>query len=167
MIPEIRHYLSSLEDMRSQVGGIIQGLNAEALNWRPPLPAGADGVNSLAVLAVHVAGAEHFWIAECIGRYPATRVRDNEFKYVATSPDEALARLRKTGEETQAVLEKLTTDELESTFMKDDHGVPARWAIHHIIYHSGLHIGHMQLTYQLWNKGKAAQSPRWFDRLPK
>jgi hypothetical protein len=51
--------------------------------------------------------------------------------------------------------------------MKDDHAVTARWAIHHIIYHSGLHIGHMQLTYQLWNKGKAANSPRWFDRLPK
>jgi uncharacterized damage-inducible protein DinB len=167
MLPEIRHYLSSLDDMRSQVGGIIQGLDAEALNWRPSLPAGADGVNSLAVLAVHVAGSEHFWIAECIGRYPATRVRDDEFKYVATSPDEALARLSKTGEESHAVLSKLTAEELESTFMKDDHAVPVRWAIHHIIYHSGLHIGHMQLTYQLWNKGKAAQSPRWFDRLPK
>ena len=116
---------------------------------------------------MHVAGAEHFWIAECIGRYPPTRDRDAEFRYVATSAEEPLARLGSVGEETHAVLEKLTAEELESSFMKDDHAVPVRWAIHHIIYHSGLHIGHMQLTYQLWADGKATSSPRWFDRLPK
>jgi len=167
LLPEIRQYIASLDDLRSQVAGIIRDLPPEGLNWRPTLPAGADPTNSLAVLAVHVAGAEHFWIAECIGRYPPTRDRDAEFRYVATSAEEPLARLRKVGEETQAVLEKLTAEELESSFMKDDHAVPVRWAIHHIIYHSGLHIGHMQLTYQLWADGKATSSPRWFDRLPK
>ena len=167
MLPEIRQYIASLDDLRSQVAGIIRDLPPEGLNWRPTLPPGADPTNSLAALAVHVAGAEHFWIAECIGRYPPTRDRDAEFRYVATSAEEPLARLRKVGEETQAVLEKLTAEELESSFMKDDHAVPVRWAIHHIIYHSGLHIGHMQLTYQLWADGKATSSPRWFDRLPK
>ena len=167
MLPEIRQYIASLDDLRSQVAGIIRYLPPEGLNRRPTLPAGADPTNSLAVLAVHVAGAEHFWIAECIGRYPPTRDRDAEFRYVATSAEEPLARLRNVGEETHAVLEKLTAEELESSFMKDDHAVPVRWAIHHIIYHSGLHIGHMQLTYQLWADGKATSSPRWFDRLPK
>ena len=167
MLPEIRQYIASLDDLRSQVAGIIRDLPPEGLNWRPTLPEGADPTNSLAVLAAHVAGAEHFWIAECIGRFPPTRDRDAEFRYVATSAEEPLARLRNVGEETQAVLEKLTAEELESSFMKDDHAVPVRWAIHHIIYHSGLHIGHMQLTYQLWADGKATSSPRWFDRLPK
>jgi len=94
-------------------------------------------------------------------------VRDEEFTYVAKSAEESLARLSRVGEETQAVLEKLTADQLEGSFMKDDMAVPVRWAIHHVIFHSGLHIGHMQLTYQLWNKGMATTSPRWFDRLPK
>lgn len=167
MLPEVEQYLHTLDDLRSQVGGMIRDLTAEGLNWRPALPAGADPTNSLAVLAVHVAGAEHYWIAECIGAYPHTRVRDEEFTYVAKSPDEALERLLKVGEETKAVLEKLTAEQLESSLMKDDMAVPVRWAIHHVIFHSSLHIGHMQLTYQLWNKGKATISPRWFDRLPK
>jgi len=167
LLPEIRQYIATLDDLRSQVAGIIRDLPPEGLNWRPTLPPGADPTNSLAVLAVHVAGAEHFWIAEGIGRYPPTRDRDAEFRYVAISAEEPLARLRNVGEETQAVLEKLTAEELESSFIKDDHAVPVRWAIHHIIYHSGLHIGHMQLTYQLWADGKATSSPRWFDRLPK
>ena len=167
MLPEIKAYLETFDELRRQVGAIIQGLPAEALNWRPLLPAGADPTNSLGVLAVHIAGSEHFWIAETIGGYPPTRVRDLEFKYVATSDEEPLARLQQVGRETHAVLEKFTESQLNGSFMKDDMDVPVRWAIHHVIYHTSLHIGHMQLTYQLWNKGKAAANVRWFDRLKK
>jgi uncharacterized damage-inducible protein DinB len=167
MLPEVEQYLRTLADLRSQVGGMIRAVPADGLNWRPSLPAGADPTNSLAVLAVHVAGAEHFWIAENIGGYPHTRIRDQEFTYVAKSSQEPLERLSKVGEETHAILEKLSAEQLEGSFMKDDMAVPIRWAIHHVIFHSSLHIGHMQLTYQLWNQGKATTSPRWFDRLPK
>ncbi len=167
MLPEVEQYLHTLDDLRNQVGGIIRDLPAEALNWRPALPSGADPTNSLGVLAVHVAGAEHFWIAECIGAYPHTRGRDQEFTFVAQSAEEPLARLEKTSDETHAVLKKLTAEKLGSSFMKDGMAVPVRWSIHHVIFHSSLHIGHMQLTFQLWNKGKATSSPRWFDRLPK
>ncbi len=167
LYPEIQQYLQTLDDLRAQIAGIIREMPAEGLNFRPALPAGADPTNSIGVLAVHCAGAEHFWIAEMIGRYPSTRDRDAEFKYVATSADEALARLRKTGEETHAVLRAMTVEDLDGSFMKDDHAVSARWAIQHIIYHYSLHIGHIQLTYQLWANGKATTSARWYDRLPK
>ncbi|MEX2160925.1 MAG: DinB family protein [Anaerolineales bacterium] len=164
---ELQSYLHALDDLRAQVAGIIKNVPAEGLNWRPSLPAGADPTNSLAVLAVHVAGSERFWIAESIGNQPATRDRDAEFKYVATSADEALAKLDAISEETRQVLGKLEPEDLAGNFMKDDHAVPVRWSIQHVIYHYALHIGHMQLTYQLWNEGKASTSPRWFNRLPK
>jgi hypothetical protein len=165
MLPEISQYLDTLDDLRAQVGGIIKDVPADGLNWRPPLPADADGTNSLAVLAVHVAGSEHFWFAENIGQAPPTRKRDAEFSYVASSPADALERLGVVAIETHDVLSKLTAPELDSSFMKDDHAVGVRWVIHHVIYHYSLHIGHMQLTYQLWNKGKASNSPRWYHRL--
>jgi hypothetical protein len=169
MLPEISQYLDTLDDLRAQVGGIIKDVPAEGLNWRPPLPADAaadaDGTNSLAVLAVHVAGSEHFWFAETIGMAPATRVREAEFSYVATSPEDALERLGAVAIETHAVFSKLTAADLDSSFMKDDHAIGVRWVIHHVLYHYSLHIGHMQLTYQLWNKGKATNSPRWYHRL--
>jgi hypothetical protein len=167
MLPEIRQYLATLDDLRNQVAAIIKDVPEGGLNWRPPLPPEADPTNSLAVLAVHVAGAEHFWIAEGIGGYPATRVRDLEFSYVAKTPEDALARLARTGEETHAVLEKLEAAQLDGSFMRDDHAVPVRWAINHVIYHGGLHIGHMQLTYQLWAQGMATMGVRWYERLAK
>ncbi len=155
MLPEIVSYLQTLEKQRTEVGGLISKASLEGLNWRPSLPAGADPTNSLAVLAVHVAGAEHFWIAECIGKLPRTRNRPSEFSFVSTSTEEPLARLAKLAAETQEVLSKLTPAELDASFMKDDHAVLVRWAILHVISHYSLHIGHMELTYQLWNKGKA------------
>ncbi|MGH2581811.1 MAG: DinB family protein [Anaerolineales bacterium] len=166
--PEIQQYILTLDDLRGQVAAMIKDLPAEGLNWRPTLPVGADPTNSLAVLAIHIAGAEHYWIAECIGEYPATRVRDEEFAFVAESAEEPLRRLNAVGDETSAVLGGLKEADLTRTFTKEGRQVPARWAIHHCIFHASLHIGHMQLTYQLWADGKATTtSPRWFDRLLK
>lgn len=155
MLPEIESYLQTLDKHRAKVGGLISKASLDGLNWRPSLPAGADPTNSLAVLAVHVAGAEHFWIAECIGKYAHTRNRAAEFTFVASSTEEPLARLAKVAMETQDVLSKLTLIELDGSFMKDDHAVSVRWAILHVISHYSLHIGHMELTYQLGNGGKA------------
>ena len=167
MLPEIEHYLLALDKLRESTGSMLNEATLEGLNWRPSLAQGADPTNSLAVLAVHVAGAEHGWIAESIGNFPHTRDRDSEFILVAASAEEPLARLAKVAEETRGVLSKLTPADLDGSFMKDDHAVRVRWAILHVIYHYSLHIGHMQLTYQLWNKGMASTSPRWFDRLPR
>ena len=43
--------------------------------------------------------------------------------------------------------------------------VPVRWAILHVIDHTALHLGHMQITYQLWMGGQRGPSPRWYERL--
>lgn len=161
MMPEIQQVLSTLERLRGQVGGIIQSTPLEGLNWRPPLPAGADGVNSLAVLGVHTAGAEHFWIAEIISGRPKTRLREAEFSFVATSADEVLGRLAAAAAETQELLAGLDAEKLESSIAHDDHMLAVRWILHHVISHYGLHIGHMQLTYQLWSGGKASTAPPW------
>ena len=60
----------------------------------------------------------------------------------------------------------LTAADLDSTRQARDRMVPMRWAILHAIEHTALHLGHMQITYQLWSSGQAADSPRWFRRLP-
>lgn len=155
VLPEIEHYLDSLDHLRAEVAALIRNVPVEGLNWRPSLPDGADPTNSLSVLAVHLAGSEHFWIAECIGKFPATRDRAAEFKYVASSAKEPLARLGKSAEETGGVLSKLPAADLEGSFTRDGHIRTVRWTILHVISHYSLHVGHMELTYQLWNNGKA------------
>ena len=35
MLPEVQNYLERLDDLFAQVGTLVAGLSAEALNWRP------------------------------------------------------------------------------------------------------------------------------------
>jgi uncharacterized damage-inducible protein DinB len=176
VLSELDNYGQCIEDLRRQVSGLIAGLPAEALNWRPisdpPLVGGAGGgdeghvTNSLAVLAAHIAGAEHFWIAEVVGGRPPTRDRDAEFAIQATDASGLVRLLEKTGTETREVLSTLHEADLDGVREVEGREVPVRWGILHVIDHTALHLGHIQLTYQLWMGGQGKPSPFWFERLP-
>jgi len=166
MISELDNYLSRLDDLHGQVSSLIADLPAEALNWRPIEGKDDHITNSLAVLTAHIAGAEHFWIAEVIGGRPATRDRDAEFVTVAATPAELLQILQKVSRETREVLSALSESDLSGTRQAKDRMVSVRWGILHVIDHTSLHLGHMQMTYQLWTGGKAVHSPLWTERLP-
>lgn len=166
MLPECASYLGMMDDLREQIAEVIADLPAEALNWRPVEGEGDHATNSLAVMVAHVAGAEHFWIAEVAGGQPPTRDRPAEFVTEVDGPEALLAKLKATAEETSQVMAGLTAADLEGTRQASDRTVPMRWAILHAIEHTALHLGHMQITYQLWSSGQAADSPRWFQRLP-
>lgn len=165
-IRELDHYLQLIEDLRGQVRALIADLPAEALNWRPIEGVEDHATNSLAVLAAHVAGAEHFWIAEVIGGRPRTRDRDAEFALEVADASELLGRFEAVEAETREVFASLTLAELESTREVRGKTITVRWGILHVIDHTSLHLGHMQITYQLWMAGKSKPSPRWFERLP-
>ena len=93
MITELANYQDRLDDLRGQIAGLIAGLSAEALNWRPLPGTGDHATNSLAALAAHTAGAEHFWISEVIGGRPATRDREAELATLAASAAEIVRLL--------------------------------------------------------------------------
>jgi len=173
MLPELDNYLQRIEDLRGQVRALIADVPAEALNWRPiaeTFPRAESfregATNSLAVLAAHVAGAEHFWIAEVIGGRPTTRDRDAEFKLEVADASELVRHFDAVQVETREVFSTLTATDLEGTREARGKTVAVRWSILHVIDHTSLHLGHMQITYQLWNEGKGKPSPRWFERLP-
>jgi uncharacterized damage-inducible protein DinB len=164
-LSELENYRRRIEDLRGQVTDLIAHLPAEALNWRP-LPAGqATTTNSLAVLAAHIAGAEHFWIGEVVGRMPATRDREAEFATQAQDAAELVRRLQATGAETRQVLARLEPSDLDGKRKARGRTIPVRWCILHIVDHTALHLGHMQLTYQLWRGGEAVRAPFWYERL--
>jgi len=165
LLSELDNYLQRIEDLRGQVGSLIADLPVEALNWRPLEDFGAQITNSLAVLAAHIAGAEHFWIAEVIGGYLPTRDRDAEFATQAADAAALVRRLEKTGAETRQVFSVLSPADLDGTKETGGRAVPVRWGILHVIDHTALHLGHMQLTYQLWAGGKSKPSPFWYERL--
>ena len=165
MMPlELASYLQMIEDLRGQVRGLIADLPTEALNWRPLEDPGEHATNSLAVLATHIAGAEHFWTAEVVGGRPPSRDRDAEFATRAASASELVDLLEKAGKETREVFSALSETDLDGTRQARGRAVPVRWCILHVIDHTALHLGHMQLTYQLWMGGQHVLSPRWFER---
>lgn len=166
MLSELDNYLQRIEDLRRQVSDLITDLPGEALNWRPIEGDEDHTTNSLAILATHIAGAEHFWIAEVVGGRPPTRGRDAEFTVQATDASELRRLLERTGVETREVLSALCEAGLDDTREVRGRTVPVRWGILHVIDHTALHLGHMQITYQLWTGGQSKASPRWFERLP-
>jgi uncharacterized damage-inducible protein DinB len=171
MLPEIESYLAMIEDLRGQVSALIADLPADALNWRP-LPGidageGGHSTNSLAVLAAHIAGAERFWIAEVVGGLPRTRDRDAEFQTSAGQATDLVALLERAGSETRQVLSTLTETDIPGARQARGRTIPVRWCILHAIDHTALHLGHMQLTLQLWQGGQSGPSPRWFERIRK
>jgi uncharacterized damage-inducible protein DinB len=173
LLSEVENYTDRIHDLRGQVTKLIAGLPQEALDWRP-LPAmeseagaeQAEGTtNSLAVLAAHIAGAEHFWIGEVVGALPPSRDRDAEFTVQGLDATQLVARLGQTAAETREVLGGLQPADLDEMREVDGHTFPVRWCILHVIDHTALHLGHMQLTYQLWMGGRGVSSPFWYERL--
>ncbi len=165
MTSELAVYLQMIEDLRGQVLDLIAGLPSEALNWRPLEGTEEHATNSMAVLAAHVAGAEHFWIGEGVGRLSPSRDRDAEFAMQAGSAAELVDLLEQIGEETRQVFSSLSDTDLDGTREARGRTIPVRWCILHVIDHTALHLGHMQLTYQLWMGGQPGPSPRWFNRV--
>jgi uncharacterized damage-inducible protein DinB len=166
MRSELQNYLDRIEDLRGQIAELVRDLPAEGLNWRPVDGIDDHATNSLAVMTTHVAGAEQFWIAEVVGGHPSTRDRDAEFKTEVNDSADLIRQLEQVGRKTRAVFGKLTKTDLAEPRPARDKVVSIRWALLHVVDHTALHLGQMQLTYQLWQGGRATNAPRWFQRLP-
>jgi hypothetical protein len=107
-----------------------------------------EAENSIAVLAVHIAGAEKYWVAECIVEEPSGRDRPGEFategldiQDLSDVLDDALGYVRSS-------LDGLLDSELSEPRVhpRDGSQVTVAWALGHVLQHTALHLGHMQMT---------------------
>jgi len=166
---ELESYLGMIDDLREQVVRLLLMTPDEALDWRPLAEASGAAAghetNSLAVLAAHIAGAERYWIAEAVGGRPGTRNRDAEFQVADTTASALAERLELVGSESRQVFAELSEADLAAERRLRGRSVPVRWCILHVIDHTATHLGHMQLTLQMWQGGQAGHSPRWFERI--
>ena len=150
MLPEVHTYLTDLEELRKQVESLLEGLPQEALDWRPIEGEGELATNSLAAMVVHLFGSETFWMKEIIGGKKIERDRDAEFVAKGLSLSELQAKIGAAAKVTVEILSALTGKQLEEGRRWKDRSVSVRWCILHVIEHIALHLGHMQLTRQLW-----------------
>ena len=129
MLRETAAYLERIEDLREQISSILQTLPHEALNWRPDESSEDHAMNSIAVLATHAAGAEHFWIGEVVGGLPTTRDRTAEFETMVADTAVLQQTLQTVRQQTRTILQTLTQDDLDGTRQARDRVVPTRWAL--------------------------------------
>jgi uncharacterized damage-inducible protein DinB len=150
MLPEVQAYLTDFEELREQVKSLLEGLGQEALDWRPIEGVDELATNSLTAMVIHLAGSETYWMKEVIGGKKIVRDRDAEFVTKGLSVPELQAKIEATGKVTAEILSALTEKQLEESRKWRDRSVSVRWCILHVIEHYAQHLGHMQLTRQLW-----------------
>jgi uncharacterized damage-inducible protein DinB len=150
MIKEIQGYLTTLRELQDQVKNLLEGLPQEALDWRPIQEEGELATNSLAAIITHLAGSETFFMKEIIGRKPIQRDREAEFVTRGVNASALKEKMDAAAKSAEEVLSPLTDGQLGEERKLRDRMVTVRWAILHVIEHTGQHLGHMQLTRQLW-----------------
>ncbi|HLF29383.1 MAG TPA: DinB family protein [Anaerolineae bacterium] len=156
MLPILNDYLDRLQALHADIRRAITGLPQAALDWSP-----GPEMNSLAVLAAHIAGSERYWIGDVAGGEPSGRDRAAEFQTKAADADSLLARLDAALAHSQTVLERLTLPELEEPrrmppgSARGERVVTGAWALAHALEHVAIHVGHTQIVRQLWDQAHA------------
>jgi hypothetical protein len=151
MHPIFGEYMKLLEALYGDFEKAIAGLSIEALDWTP----GPD-MNSLAVLIVHTTGATRYFMSDVVSNISSKRDRPAEFTAKGWDEAKLKARLAESKELVRGVLDKLSLDELTQTrYMADrDRTYGFAEAVFHALDHTGLHVGHAQMTRQLWDQRK-------------
>lgn len=150
----LQEMLERLSAMHRSLEKAIAGLPDGALDWSPGLE-----MNSLGVLMAHTLGATRFWIGDVAGGDPSGRVREAEFMTAGVSAAELIAHSHEALTHSQSVLSRLLLADLNAIrkVPGSDREVTGAWAILHALDHMALHVGHMEITRQLWDAYQAGQ----------
>jgi uncharacterized damage-inducible protein DinB len=144
-------YLNILQACHTDILKALEGLPADALDWK----AGAD-MNPISVLVFHLTGAERYWIGDVAAQEPSGRDRAAEFKVHGVGLEALRKRLEDNLAYARDALEKLTLQDLQTrrTSPRDGREFTVAWALLHALEHANLHLGHIQITRQLWEGSK-------------
>jgi uncharacterized damage-inducible protein DinB len=142
-------YLDKLAELHKDLAQAIDGLPQQALDWIP-----SEGMNSIDVMITHLTGAERYWIGDVVAGEASPRDRAAEFRVSGITADALRQRLGDTLSYARRVLEPLPLQELEQERIspRDGRKFSVSWALLHALEHTAIHLGHIQLTRQLWEK---------------
>ena len=158
MNSEITEYSGLIDNLLGKAGEHVKRLPYQALNWAPLERA----TNSVGALATHMCGLTRWWVLQGLSGESVGRDRGSEFTVVVDSNGHIEFWGRSVDLsmlicETQIfvcdALKKLDSVALDDTCFIDSLGSHTkRWALVHTIDELSQHIGHMELTIQLWKE---------------
>lgn len=159
MLIELQPLLEMLDTYFAEAQGLLKDLSREQLNWRPIQENTREEMtSSLYGLALHIALVAINGAARAAGRspvfYPEAQQGNNGIECEGESAERALQLLMEARTLVHEVVETLTIEQLAE--MRERRfgnwvGEPksVRWMMWHILEHTALHVGHMELTRQL------------------
>jgi hypothetical protein len=141
------NYLDRLGDLHAGSKLAIEGLSQDALDWKP-----SPSMNSIGVLIIHLIGAERYWFGDVVMKEPSGRNRDQEFQSNGLDPLELSHRLDGALAYIEKSLEQLTIQELKEIRIspRDGREFTIGWGMLHILKHTALHLGHVEVTRHMW-----------------
>jgi hypothetical protein len=139
-------YLERLEDLQHRLHKEMRNLPAEAMDWSP-----GPEMNSVAVLLAHITGVLREGIDLALETTPS-RVRAQEFQTHGVLSAEMLRRLDAVIDYARGALPRLGLTDLDKERKDEDGMVTCGWALLHALEHAYLHLGHAQLTCQMWRQ---------------
>jgi len=136
-------------ELHGDIRKALESLPPEAMDWTP-----GPEMNSVSVLVVHLTGAERYLVGDVVMGDPSNRDREAEFRAAGLAKNDLLQRLTDTEAYTRAAFESLKLSDLETTRTHPRHGnqVSVTFALTHALEHVATHLGHIQLTVQLWQQ---------------
>jgi hypothetical protein len=147
MNAEAKAIVAVLDELWAEVRQIVQAIGPEGLGY-VPLP----GMNSTSVIVRHIAGSQKWWVGGLAAGRQADRDREAEFAAADVGMDDLLRQLDDSIGIVRQVLESLTSDNLDETRFYREQTVTVHWILVRVVNHVAVHVGHLQMTRQLWEQ---------------
>ena len=160
MVSEVQEFADRFDEIRRQAKDAIQNLDERGLNSTPL----DQDTSSPAVLVNHMAAVERFWLCQIIGGVDIGRPRPDEFMAKAETVGDLEQLMDEAGRTTREVLSDMTTEQLHET--RDARGEPrsVQWCLLLAIDHLSGHVGHLQLTRQMYDRTVTGPQPERAQR---
>jgi uncharacterized damage-inducible protein DinB len=149
MIPFFTALSDRFHELHGDIARELESLPDEAIDWKP-----GSEMNSVAVILVHLTGAERFLIGDVVMGDSSNRNREAEFKVEGMTRQELLNRLSETEAYMNNAFETLSLADLQTERIHPRHGnqVLVAWTVLHALEHTATHVGHINITAQLWHQ---------------
>lgn len=146
MISQFETALKILKDLHGEILSLLEAVGPEGMNWTPEM----EDVNSMYAIANHTILSQYWWIQENLNQEVIERNRPAEFTTRADSLECLRVLYNEIETLTQDVLGKILQQETKANRQVRERQVTIEWIVLHVIEHTALHLGHMQLMKQLW-----------------
>lgn len=153
MLGEVQGALQMLADLHESIKEQYAGIDAAGLNW---VPEGEEATNSLYAIGLHIAAAERVILGYVLNEkflidWPEIKQDGGIFKVSGESTERVFGLL---DESLALIHEKLPTvsSEMLDQERRTRNGLAknARWWMLHLIDHAANHLGHLELSRQLY-----------------